>query len=291
MSRRRHDTHPTDPETKAILTPLLDIERATYQRPEQIWDDFLTLAYALFLGMARTVARGEALLSALSTLPEVAQAEALIRPRYRDNTWDQAAVGFGQAITALRAASEGPITGDPLGYLYMTWVGGSAAAGQFFTPFEVSLLIAQLQDVGATVQARVDAAEREHPELALYVAMLHTLTGQEAIRFHQERLVPLVRRIIAPVTVADPACGSGGMLLAVASTLEPWMLAYGLVQFHGIDVDRTCVLMAKVNLMRYGIAPWGIRHGNALSMEFFDTPGPEPIPTPAESDDAAPLAA
>ncbi|NNJ13696.1 N-6 DNA methylase [Chloroflexales bacterium ZM16-3] len=289
MARQRRDEHPHDPEAKAILKPLLAIERRTYRQPEEIWDHFLKLSYALFLGIARA-SRDGTMPSDMAELPEVRAAQATIQPRYGAD-WERVAPCFGSAFTALCDASQGAITEDVLGHLYMSWVIGNAATGQFFTPFALSLMIAQMHDVGALVQARVDAAEREHPEIARRCAILHTRDGAEAIRYHHDHILPLVRQVIAPVSVADPACGSGGMLLAVAATLPRWMLDFGLVTFHGIDIDQTCVLMAKVNLLRYGIAPFGIRHGDALSGEFFDAPEPSLLPTTTEPAiaEAAPL--
>jgi hypothetical protein len=277
MSRQRRDEHPRNPETKAILNPLREIEQITYRQPEEIWDHFLKLSYALLLGIARA-SRDSTMPSDMAELPEVREAQATIQPRY-GTAWERVAPCFGKAFTALCDASQGEITGDVLGHLYMSWIIGNAATGQFFTPFELSLMIAQMHDVGSLVQARVDAAEREHPELAMLSLGVMMRQGEEAIRFYRERLLPAARSYIEPVSVADPACGSGGMLLAVAATLPRWMLDFGFVAFHGIDIDETCVLMAKVNLLRYGISPFGIRHGDALSGEFFDAPEPPLLPT------------
>jgi hypothetical protein len=287
MARQRRDEHPRSPLAKAILTPLITIERSTSRRPEDIWDHWLQRCEAIFLGSARASHDGTPP-HAMAALPEVRAVDATLRPRYGD-AWERVASGFDAAFTALCAASQGDITEDVLGSLYMGWVIGNRATGQFFTPFEVSLFLAQLHDVGAQVQARVDAAVQAHPELTACTLAMLGCDDAEAICVARARLRSAIRAAVAPVTVCDPACGSGGMLLAVAATLPRWMCALGLVEFYGIDIDETCVRMARVNLLRYGIAPWGIRHGDALTGEFFDAPTlslPAPAPAPDQPDEA-----
>lgn len=115
MARQKRDERPRDPEAKAILTPLRDICRHGLHRPEDVWDDFLRLAEALYLGLARAAGNG-ALPQELSALPEVAAVEADIRPRYGDH-WPQASRAFGQACRALNEASQE--FNDVLGSLYM----------------------------------------------------------------------------------------------------------------------------------------------------------------------------
>lgn len=60
----------------------------------------------------------------------------------------------------------------------------------------------------------------------------------------------------SPITVLDPACGAGVMLLAVADVFErkaPAMLACGQVVLYGQDKDRTCCRMAELNLLSHGL--------------------------------------
>lgn len=278
MGRQRRDEHPTDPAAKAILKPLLEIERISNRRPEEIWDHFLALCDALYLGIARATCDGM-LPNEVSELPEVREAEAPIRPRYGD-AWGRVAPCFGKAFTALNDASQD--FNDVVGHLYMSWVIGSAARGQFFSPWHLAVMMAELNPVLPLVLERVREAEREHPELALLSLGVMQREGDEALCFFVERLAPAARAFVKSVALGDPACGSGVMLLAAASLLPQWVLAFGFVEFHGIDIDSTCVKMARVNLLRYGISPRFIRHGNALSGEFFDEPEPPLLPAAGE---------
>ena len=47
------------------------------------------------------------------------------------------------------------------------------------------------------------------------------------------------------------------MLLAAASTLPEWAVKLGLVRFTGQDIDQTCVRMASINCMLYGLNGYG----------------------------------
>jgi hypothetical protein len=274
MGRQRRDERPRDPEAKAILKPLLEISHFTYHQPEEIWDQFLALCEALYLGMARA-SRDGTMPNEISELPEVRQVEATIRPRYREK-WEQVAACFGQAFIALNDASQS--FNDVLGSVFMGWVMGDAWHGQFFSPWPIGLMMAQMNPVLPLVLERVREAEEQNPELAMLSLGVMMREGEEARRFFVERLVPVARAVVEPVSICDPACGSGVMLLAAASLLPDWVLAYGFVEFHGIDIDLTCVRMARVNLLRYGISQRFIRHGNALSQEFFDQPEPPLLP-------------
>ena len=114
---------------------------------------------------------------------------------------------------------------DMLGPLYMEMEVASRDQGQFFTPPEVSEMMARIQGVD------------------------HLLETQPF------------------VTLSEPACGAGGMVLAVVKTLiqagyDPartlWVQAW--------DIDRLAALMAYVQLSLWNV-PAEIVVGNTLSLE------------------------
>ena len=66
-----------------------------------------------------------------------------------------------------------------------------------------------------------------------------------------------------PVTVADPACGSGRTFISAAKRVhnKSW--------FHGIDADNVCAQMCALNFCFFNMNGYVI-HGNTLSMKFYD---------------------
>lgn len=105
---------------------------------------------------------------------------------------------------------------DLLGGVYMALSQGHRSFGQYFTPFPIARMMA---------------------ELALSEV---TLPAQDA----------------PPLTFLEPAVGSGVMILAAADVLErrfPGAIAEGRVEFYGQDIDECCVAMCRLNMLLHGI--------------------------------------
>lgn len=126
---------------------------------------------------------------------------------------------------------------DYLGQIYMSLEVGNRSSGQFFTPYHVSQLMA---------------------------AMTYTKSIEKRI---EEQ---------GYITVSEPTCGSGGMILAMADELErrghdPSSTMIATMQ----DIDRNCVNMAYVQMRLAGLAAVVIE-GDTLMMEerrVLMTPG------------------
>jgi hypothetical protein len=69
-----------------------------------------------------------------------------------------------------------------------------------------------------------------------------------------------------PITVCEPACGSGAMILSFAEACPPEIRRR--LRVTAIDVNRTACDMVFINTTLWGI-PTRIIHGNSLSMEFW----------------------
>lgn len=67
------------------------------------------------------------------------------------------------------------------------------------------------------------------------------------------------------VTIADPACGSGRMLLSLSRRSQEWRTAG---RYYGTDLDRTCVMMCAVNMFFHGVRGAAI-HGNTLQVKAY----------------------
>ncbi len=117
---------------------------------------------------------------------------------------------------------------DYLGQLYMLSDTGNKKAGQFFTPYCVSKMSAQ-------------------------VALANSEKLKDDI-----------------ITIYEPACGSGGMILATADTLlNDHKINYTAHSFvMAGDIDSRCVHMCYVQLSLAGI-PAIVEQRDALTMELI----------------------
>ncbi|WP_299846403.1 N-6 DNA methylase [uncultured Paracoccus sp.] len=105
-----------------------------------------------------------------------------------------------------------------------------ARLGQFFTPYEVSRLMAEMSlgDVAAQIEAQ------------------------------------------GFITVQEPAAGAGGMVLAMADALEGQGFDPARhVWVEAVELSRSTFHMAYIQIASRGIAGRVI-HGNSLTMECFD---------------------
>lgn len=69
-----------------------------------------------------------------------------------------------------------------------------------------------------------------------------------------------------PITVCEPACGAGAMILSLAEARPPQVRRR--LRVTAIDISRTACDMAFINTTLWGI-PTRISHGNSLSMECW----------------------
>jgi len=151
---------------------------------------------------------------------------------------------------------------DTLGDLYMEIGCPNSGAGQFFTPFELAKMMAQISCTGMIdlVYTRLREAIAKAEGAADFIAehdLAATAAGDDA--WVWEDLLPLIWPQFEPVTICDPCVGSGVVLLAAGSTMPRWITAWGMVQLYGQDIDHTCTQMAHINSMIYGLNGYGLR--------------------------------
>ncbi|MBB5409243.1 type I restriction-modification system DNA methylase subunit [Paraburkholderia sp. HC6.4b] len=124
--------------------------------------------------------------------------------------------------------------GDVLGKIFSMLDVGNDRLGQFFTPGGVQSLMA-----------------------------LMTLRNEDEVR---DQI-----REHGFITVLEPACGAGGMVVALAETFHNLGFNYP-TQFHAtcVDKDRLCVHMTYLQLSLRGI-PAIIVQGDSLTLQTWDT--------------------
>lgn len=117
---------------------------------------------------------------------------------------------------------------DFLGVVFMELNLGNDRAGQFFTPFEVSKMMA-------------------------------SITVGDCEKLLEEKPI---------VTVQEPACGTGGMVIAIADVMMNDKINYqNCLWVSCTDVDETVALACYIQLALLGIAGEVII-GNALTLAF-----------------------
>lgn len=144
--------------------------------------------------------------------------------RYTKDEAMKLAQGLAHVVAGLEDGMQ-----DFLGSLFMSLELGDAWKGQFFTPYELCLLMAKMTG--------------------------HDLEG------------PIARRGF--VRVSDPCVGGGAMVIAQAQAMRDAGINYQQhMHATAIDVDLVAVHMAYVQLSLLHV-PAVVVHGNSLSLEVW----------------------
>ena len=145
--------------------------------------------------------------------------------------------GFAKALGLLGANIRSAVEwnapfADWAGELYMDSGTSNGQAGQFFTPYHVSKLMAECNFDKDKLKAEI----AEDPD-----------------------------RVI---TIAEPTCGAGGLIVAAIDALNEAGVNYSWNAFVDCgDIDPRCVHMTYVTLSLLGV-PAVVRLGDALMMEY-----------------------
>lgn len=204
-----------------VIRELSEIERFSHDRPLFIFEQWLDVQLAHYHAMPLLLA--SALKErAYPTIerqrwidmqrPEIAEALGKIKSYYGRHA-EKVFGHFHKAQNLLWQAAESGIVGDWLGGVYQEWELSSRNSGQFFTPWNVASMMAQM-----------------------------ALGDDPTSGFSKER----------PLTIYEPAAGSGVMLLAAIDHIGPDPHRNELVRYYAIDIDLTCVKMTRIQLLLYG---------------------------------------
>ncbi|AMO79648.1 N-6 DNA methylase [Obesumbacterium proteus] len=184
-------------------------ETARYHHRNKVFRDFITLA-------AASIHNG------INCNDELENEYMETVSQYEAKDAERMAMLLAEVVMGLEAGS-----GDFLGSLYMTLELGEAARGQFFTPFCVSRMMAEMQ------LGDIDSLLADKPFFTVY----------------------------------EPACGSAGMLLAIAEVLrEKGFNPTRRLWVSCTDIDTVASGMAYIQLSLMGVAGEVVT-GNALNGE------------------------
>jgi type I restriction-modification system DNA methylase subunit len=239
------------------------------------FDDFLSLALVCMNELPRQYASAVKTKQLTEDLPETKEVFSRLRNAYKPQAFEHFTKAFGALLASVEEWA------DTIGDVYMEFGHPNSGTGQFFTPFSISKMTAAVMagNIEVEIHDRIRAAIAKDPfaQAALYAGLVIT-DPEQARRHYLDTVLPAALPHLDPIKVCDPACGSGVMFLAFASECPRWALDYGIVQFWGMDIDQTCVDMARLNVKLYGLNGYGIKH--VLELQAREL---EAIPEPYQS--------
>ena len=155
---------------------------------------------------------------------------------YRKQELDTFAEALGVFMGWIDSALKGDAPfSDFAGEIYMDSGTSNGKAGQFFTPYHVSHLMASCNF--DTEKMKLEIAE--DPD-----------------------------RVI---TIAEPTCGAGGLIVASMEVLKDAGINYAWNTFVDCgDIDSRCVHMTYLTLSLLGV-PAVVRRGDALALDYSET--------------------
>lgn len=275
---------------EAAIIKHLEAVCASGRKAWDVYEDWLDMTVATLEAMPRHAESVAQHGTPAEDIPETAALWARLRGTYSASDFVHLRDAFQKLLFLAEQRVAGWIddtavdgqTWDVLGSVYMQLNVWSGHSGQYFTPWSIARVMAQftLTDIDAMCRHRVAAAIDAGPMGVMGLASGASITqpGKETIM-----LAALVDNYahLEPVTVNDPACGSGVMLLAAAATCPKWAIDYNVVRFFGQDIDRTCVKMARANMMLYGLNGYNVRltlAAQGVAAKLPPPPAAEPLP-------------
>jgi hypothetical protein len=177
------------------------------------------------------------------------------------------------STVALSVAPDTGISGpDILGYIFQTWASppaGKLWKAQVLTPWPVAVLLSEMT-IGLDGERQIHDRLKQalcHPDNILGQAVL--LAGlaipedqPEVAREHFfTQVIPATLDFYEPLTIYEPAIGTGILVMAAASILPAWAVRLALVKFVGGDVDPLMVAASRTSTMLYML------NGYALELE------------------------
>lgn len=158
-----------------------------------------------------------------------------IAEKYRKEYLEIIASAFAMFGAQILKAANGDIPfADWAGEIYMDSGTSNGRAGQFFTPYSVSQCMARINFPKDEVLAKL---------------------GSDPNRV---------------LTVYEPTCGAGGLIVASIDVLKGYGVNYAWNVFVDCgDIDSRCVHMTYITLSLLGV-PAVVRLGNALMMKYHE---------------------
>lgn len=154
--------------------------------------------------------------------------------KYSRVQFEALAIALGMLVTDIQQSVDDGSLCDWCGEIYMDSNTSNGRMGQFFTPYNVSRMIAQV----SLKQEEIDAKLNLNPN--------------------------------AVFTIYEPTCGGGGLIIAAVEKLIQLRVNYSYNVFVDCgDIDARCVHMTYIALSLLGV-PAVVRKGDALSLQYTE---------------------
>jgi len=267
---------------------ILEKNTAVGRRPHQVFEDWLDLVDCTLRELPRHAQAVQATGKMAEDTPETAAVFERLRAVYRSGFFDNFAEAFallnlaaGCPADSAQAMGSGGL--DVVGSVYMEFGNPNPHSGQFFTPWSIAYMMGYMliDDGTEAVLGRLRRAFRramaEGDEAQKAVLTAATLTGcaipdGDGLGYFVKWVWPVLKPFYEPISHCDPAVGSGVMLVATSVQYPAWANALGMVSYYGMDIDATCVKMARINGMLYGFGgPYLFGYGSP-NIAGFDSP-------------------
>lgn len=280
------------------------------RRAWQVFADFCEIAERCLIDQPAHIENAAAGLPIVENAETVAVWEKLFQwyPKHREDYWQNFTECYILLVDAADNAQRIDSSWDVLGEVFMDFGAPSAWHGQFFTPWEVARMTAQITHDDSLLHTRLlEAARRVSKAGGLDGALLDSMAllslgaSGESLQAKQSDwfnrwFLPRVAPHVEPVMVYDCACGSGVMLMASASQQPTWANQWGLVRYYGQDIDAQCVQMARINMMLHGLNGYALKCDRALLRGNLrkqgidpDAQGAMPVLAPIQSAEHSPI--
>lgn len=253
----------------AIIRELSQLQSAGVN-PSEIFDDWLECCYHTLLMMPKHAESIAATGKMADDTPEVQKHFSRINGRYcsrHPENWAHIHRSFSYLLDSVHESMD---QSDALGEVYMQFAYPNLSNGQFFTPWSVCQIMAELtikrdgegrvailRHIKQTIEeAGKDNAVVLFIESALMTSMLLPADDENAaLDFFLKNVVAPATSLPnwKPIAVHDPAVGSGRCLIAASRCFPEWANHLGVVQYSGQDIDHTCVMMAQINMILHGL--------------------------------------
>lgn len=234
--------------------------------PSQLYRDWLSCVEITLNQMPEYIRSG----GIIPNAPNAHEAWQKIESQYSSDVWEKIKEAFADALVCLFQSTMEDYR-DTVGDVYMRFGNPNPSQGQYFTPRPICRFMAQSEvpDGGELLMNRIqdaiksgDSATHIHAQMMVMASSLIPNPFEHLIT----KVVPAALSCgLKPITVMDCCVGSGALLLAMASRFPSWANMMGLIQYYGSDIDPTCVKMARINCMLYGLNGYGMKIASSIN--------------------------